>query len=105
MSKRRYGRREEVRATDAEAEWRHKKAYMLRVFKKLVGFGAVPGVTGVVLLILYFTAGCGGLDCGANGQCVGGLTSAACLCEGNYAGKFCEGHCGESGRHGRPALL
>ena len=38
------------------------------------------------------SAGCGGLDCGANGQCVG-LVSAACVCEGNFIGQFCETEC------------
>ena len=62
---------------------------MLTAFLWLLGFGAV---TGVALAVVYATAGCGGLDCGANGQCVGGLASAAphCACADGYGGTFCE---------------
>eukprot|EP01045_Picozoa_sp_COSAG04_P004058 COSAG04_NODE_172_length_21594_cov_14.638614_17_plen_489_part_00 len=51
---------------------------------------AACAVTGVVLAVVYATAGCGGLDCGVNGQCVGGLASAACACERNFIGEFCQ---------------
>eukprot|EP01045_Picozoa_sp_COSAG04_P015137 COSAG04_NODE_1177_length_7916_cov_13.807599_6_plen_730_part_00 len=55
----------------------------------------------LVLLIVYATVGCGGLDCGANGQCVG-LVTAACACEGNFIGPFCETECPipDCGAHG-----
>ena len=49
-----------------------------------------PTVATALLLRVYFTEGCGGKDCGANGQCVGGLASAACVCEGNFIGTLCE---------------
>eukprot|EP01045_Picozoa_sp_COSAG04_P023095 COSAG04_NODE_2695_length_3721_cov_2.697405_3_plen_578_part_00 len=60
---------------------------------------AACAVTAVALAVVYATAGCGGLDCGANGQCVGGLASAACACEGNFIGELCQTECGCSG-HG-----
>ena len=58
----------------------------------------------LVLLIVFFTKGCGGLDCGANGQCVGGLASAACVCEGNFIGQFCDVECG-CGEHGNQTAI
>eukprot|EP01045_Picozoa_sp_COSAG04_P006354 COSAG04_NODE_310_length_17225_cov_12.768014_12_plen_520_part_00 len=52
---------------------------------------------------VYFTNGCGGLDCGANGQCVGGLIGE-CVCEGNYIGQFCQTECGCSGHGSQTAI-
>ena len=47
---------------------------------------------GIVLLIVYHTAGCGGSPCGPHGSCAGLI--AECTCMENYAGEFCEEACG-----------
>eukprot|EP01045_Picozoa_sp_COSAG04_P005491 COSAG04_NODE_255_length_18797_cov_46.325968_17_plen_455_part_00 len=58
----------------------------------------------VVTTGVYFTAGCGGHpSCGANGHCVG-LASAACACEGNFIGQFCQAECGCSAHGSQTAI-
>eukprot|EP01045_Picozoa_sp_COSAG04_P016049 COSAG04_NODE_1311_length_7269_cov_4.533333_4_plen_417_part_00 len=109
---RRLAREEERRAAaeEREAAEEEERARLARreALKKvermqLVKCCSAGAVTGVALAVVYATAGCGGLDCGANGQCVGGLIGE-CVCEGNFIGEICETECGCSGRGNQTAI-